>query len=82
MSGLSPAEKKALYATVRARERQLERERREVELLRQAYSYEVRMALRDEHQTRGVGPSCQQEAKLVSSKRKDSGGGFFIGMDG
>jgi hypothetical protein len=40
----------------------------------------VRIAMQDQHQTRGGGASSQQEAKLVSRNRK-SNGGFFTGIE-
>lgn len=77
----STAEKAALVETIRLRERELEAERKTLGLLREAFSYEVKMAMRDQHQLRGSGASSQQEAKLVSRNRKPNGG-FFIGIDG
>lgn len=77
----SSAEKAALVETIRLRERELEAEKKTLGLLREAFSYEVKMAMRDQHQLRGGGASSQQEAKLVSRHRKPDGG-FFIGING
>lgn len=77
----SPAERAALVDAIRSRKRALDMERRRLDVVRQAYSYEVRIAMQDQHQTRGAGPANQQEARLVSQSRSPIGG-FFIGLDG
>mmetsp|Transcript_35360 Transcript_35360/g.88407 ORF Transcript_35360/g.88407 Transcript_35360/m.88407 type:complete len:110 (-) Transcript_35360:179-508(-) len=74
-------ERAALTVTIRMREKELSEEKKRVDLLREEYSYEVRIAMQDQHQLRGGGASTSQDARLVSHHRNPIGG-FFIGMDG
>ena len=74
-------ERAALTATIRMREKEVSEEKKRVDLLHGEYSYEVRIAMQDQHQLRGGGASTSQDARLVSHHRNPIGG-FFIGMDG
>ena len=76
----SPSERAELLEAIALREAELQDERKHHQLVREAYSYEVRIATQDQHQTRGMGSSSQQEAKLVARHRKPNGG-FYIGID-
>mmetsp|Transcript_15191 Transcript_15191/g.36793 ORF Transcript_15191/g.36793 Transcript_15191/m.36793 type:complete len:106 (+) Transcript_15191:252-569(+) len=76
---MTPEEKTLMVRTIKMRERELEVERKSMSLLREEFSYEVRIAMKDRLQLKG-GSDNQQAARLMASKRNNSGG-FFIGMD-